>query len=113
MIDIYKDLEETGLKVWKQGTVPDDMPDSYITVWNDDSEDNLNVDNKTKRVEYSFTVIYYTKDWESLYTRFESIISLLKEKGYVIDGQGFDIDSGLDDYDARCVEVSKIENIGG
>ena len=113
MIDIKKDLEETGLMVRKQGSVPANMPDSYITFWGDPSTDNLNVDNKTASVDYPFTVIYYTKDWENLYSRFEEIISLLKSKDYVMDGMGFDIESGLDEYSARCIEVTKIEKIGG
>ena len=113
MIDIKKDLEETGLMVRKQGSVPANMPDSYITFWGDPSTDNLNVDNKTASVDYPFTVIYYTKDWENLYSRFEEIISLLKSKDYVMDGMGFDIASGLDEYSARCIEVTKIEKIGG
>ena len=112
MIDIYKDLNPTGFEVYQQGTVPkQNIPDSYITVWNDSSTDNLNVDNSTKAVEYSFTVIHYTKDLGNLYTQTEAIISLLKAKGYVIDGRGFDIESGVEDYSARCIEVTKIEKI--
>ena len=113
MIDIKKDLEELGLMVRQQGSVPADMPESYITYWNDTSTDNLNVDNKTKQVEYAFTVIYYTKDWETIYSKTEELISLLTSKGYIIDGNGFDIASGIEDYSARCVEVRKIEIIGG
>lgn len=109
MIDIYKDLEETGLKAYQQGSVPSKMPKSYITVWNDSSTDNLNSDNKTNLVEYQFTLIYYTKDWKTIYSVFENVISLLKSKNYVIDGMGFDIDSGVDEYMARCVEVTKLE----
>ena len=110
MIDIKKDLEELGLMVRQQGTVPANMPDSYITYWNTSSLDNLNVDNKVKSVDYEFTVIYYTKDWDNIYSRFEEIISLLKSKDYVMDGEGFDIASGLDDYSARCIEVTKTQN---
>lgn len=115
MIDIKKDLKDMGLMVRQQGNIPPppNMPTSYITFLNTSSLDSLNVDNKTVEVEYEFTVIYYTSEWETLYTKMEEIISLLKTKGYVIDGMGYDIDSGLDDYSARCVEVSKIEKIGG
>lgn len=109
MIDIYKDLEELGLKVWQQGSVPYDMPDSYITIWNDYSADNLNSDNRTNLIEYQFTLIYYTKEWSSIYSVFENIVNLLKSKNYIVDGMGFDIDSGMDDYSARCIEVQKLE----
>lgn len=114
MIDIVKDLNPLGLKVYQQGTVPkQEIPQSYITVWNGSSIDNLNADNTTKYVEYDFTVIYYTTDLGSLYTQTEAIISLLKANGYVIDGHGFDIESGVEEYSARCVEVTKIDKLGG
>lgn len=109
MIDIYKDLEELGLNTYQQGSVPSDMPNSYITIWNDYSVDNLNSDNRTNLIEYQFTVIYYTTEWSTIYSVFENIVSLLKSKNYIVDGMGFDIDSGIDEYMARCIEVRKLE----
>ena len=109
MIDIYTDLEEFGLDVWQQGNVPENMPDSYITIWNDYSVDNLNSDNRTNTIEYQFTVIYYTKDWDNIHSNFEDIVNLLKTKKYIASGMGFDIDSGIDEYMAKCIEVRKLE----
>ena len=109
MIDIYADLDELGINTYQQGSVPYDMSDNYITVWNDSSIDNLNSDNRTNIIEYQFTVIYYTTDWENVYSKFEEIVSLLKSKNYIVNGMGFDIDSGIDEYMARCIEVRKLE----
>lgn len=109
MIDIYADLGELKIKTYQQGSVPSNMPKSYITIWNDYSGDNLNSNNKTNLIEYQFTVIYYTKDWENIYSKFEDIVSLLKSKNYIASGMGFDIDSGVDEYMARCIEVRKLE----
>lgn len=109
MIDIYADLDELGINTYQQGSVPYDMPDKYITIWNDYSVDNLNSDNSTKLIEYQFTIIYYTKDWSSVYSDFENIVHLLKSKNYIASGMGFDIDSGIDEYMARCIEVRKLE----
>ena len=109
MIKIWDDLEETGFDVWEQGSVPSNMPDSYITHWENPSFDSLNADNKTLEIVYPFTVIYYTKDWDNIYTNFENIVSLLKSKDYIASGMGFPIESGLDEYRARCIEVQKIE----
>lgn len=109
MIDIYKDLEELEINTYQQGSVPSDMPDSFITIWNDSSIDNLNSDNATNLIEYQFTVIYYTKEWSSVYSIFENIVDLLKSKKYIASGMGFDIDSGIDEYMARCIEVRKLE----
>lgn len=109
MIDIYADLDELGINTYQQGSVPSDMPKSYITIWNDYSGDNLNSDNGTNLIEYQFTVIYYTKDWKNVYSKFEEIVSLLKSKNYIASGMGFDMDSGVDEYMARCIEVRKLE----
>lgn len=109
MIDIKRDLAELGIKIYQQGSVPKTMPKSYITYWNDYSMDNLNSDNGTDLIEYQFTVIYYTKEWSSVYSIFEKIVSLLKTKGYIASGMGFDMASGMDDYMARCIEVQKLE----
>ena len=114
MIDVSKDLDEIYLEFdidnWEQGSVPkDNMPDSYITFWEEPSFDNLNVDNRTKEIVYPFTIIYYTKEWDTLSDIFENIVSLLKSKNYIVDGMGFPIDSGIDGYKARCIEVQKIE----
>lgn len=109
MIDIYADLEELGINTYQQGSVPSKMPNSYITIWNDNSGDVLNSDNKTNLIEYQFTVIYYTKKWSTIYSIFENIVDLLKSKNYIASGMGFDIDSGVDDYMARCIEVRKLE----
>lgn len=109
MIDIYKDLEELGIKTYQQGSVPSKMPNSYITIWNDYSLDNLNSDNGTNLIEYQFTIIFYTKKIETIYSKFEDIVRLLKSKNYIASGMGFDIDSGIDDYMARCIEVQKLE----
>lgn len=109
MIDIYKDLEELGYKVCQQGNLPKVLPDSYISYWNDYSVDNLISDNGTDLIEYQFTVIYYTKEWSTIYSIFERIVSLLKSKGYIASGMGFDMPSSNDEYMARCIEVQKLE----
>lgn len=109
MIDISEDLEEVGIEYWEQGSVPDNMPDSYITFWENPSFDNLNADNQTLEIVYPFTIIYYTKDWDNIKPVFEQIVSLLKSKKYIASGMGFPIESGVDNYIARCIEVQKIE----
>lgn len=110
MIDISKDLEEIGIDFYEQGSVPKvNMPNSYITFWGNPSFDNLNADNRTKEIVYPFTIIYYTKEWGSMSSVFENIVDLLKSKNYIASGMGFPIESGVDQYIARCIEVQKIE----
>lgn len=113
MIDVSKDLDELnlalGIDYWEQGSVPADMPDSYITFWENPSFDRLNADNQTKEIVYPFTIIYYTKKWDTLGEVFEKIVSLLKSNKYIVSGMGFPIDSGIYEYKARCIEIQKIE----
>lgn len=110
MIEIWKDLDETRFDNWEQGSVPKtNIPDSYITYWENTSFDNLNADNQTKEIAYPFTVIYYTKDWDNIYSDFEEIVSLLKSKNYIASGMGFPLESDNPEYRARGIEVQKIE----
>lgn len=111
MIDIFKDLnEETiGRKVWAQGSAPADLPESFYTVINDGSFDNLNADNKEIEVVWEWSVMFYTKDISILYSGIEEVKSLLKSKGYNVRGSGYDFNGKYNGWEARAIDVKKIE----
>ena len=111
MIDIFKDLNEktVGEKVWSQGTAPAELPESFYTVINDYTGDNLNADNKECEIVWEWTVIFYTKDFSLLYSGIEKVKSLLKSKGYIVRGSGYDFNGKYDSWEARAIDVKKIE----
>lgn len=113
MINIYKDLEELNLPVYQQGTAPPSLPESFYTVWEDFSEDNLNGDNKVYQIRHEWTVIYYTKDYQSIFSGCQNAIDKLKSKGYIISGAGYDFGGNYGEWQARAIDVKKNEKIIG
>lgn len=113
MIDIYSDLAGLKLPVYQQGTAPEKLPKSFYTVWEDYSADNLNGDNRVKEIRHEWTLIYYTKDFATIYSGMQSAIDTLKAKGYIISGAGYDFNGTYGEWNARAVDVKKIEKIGG
>ena len=111
MIDIFKDLNETsiGCKVWAQGGAPQDLPDKFYTVINDYTGDTVNADNKELGIVWEWTIIFYTKDFSLLYSGIEQLKSLLKSKGYIVRGFGYDFNGKYDSWEARAIDVKKIE----
>ena len=111
MIDIFKDLnkETIGRDVWAQGTAPATLPDAFYTVINDGSFDNLNADNKEAEIVWEWSIIFYTKDFSLLYSGIEAVKSLLRSKGYNVRGSGYDFNGKYDSWEARAIDVKKIE----
>lgn len=113
MIDIYSDLAPLGLPVYTQGTAPAALPTSFYTVWEDYSADNLHGDNAVKQIRHEWTLIYYTKQFKTVFTGLQAAINALKAKGYTITGAGYDFNGNYGEWQARAVDVIKIENING
>lgn len=111
MVDIFADLAGVGFPVYQQGTAPKALPETFVTVWNDYSDDILHADNKARQCRHDWTVIFYTKDTTQIYSGLQSVINTLKKSGYSISGQGHDTSGAWEGYDARAVDVSKIENL--
>lgn len=111
MIDIFKDLNKAtiGRDVWAQGSAPAVLPDAFYTVINDGSFDNLNADNKEIEVVWEWSVMFYTKDFSLLYSGIEEVKRLLKSKGYIVRGSGYDFNGKYDGWEARAIDVKKIE----
>ena len=112
MVDIYTDAAAAGFSVYQQGAAPKkDLPASFVTVWNDNSEDILHADNKSVQCRYDWTLTFYTKDKTKIFDGLQSVIDALKLRGYSINGRGYDVAGTWEGYDARAVDVMKIENL--
>lgn len=111
MIDIFKDLNKDtiGRDVWAQGCAPKTLPDEFYTVINDGSFDNLNADNKEIEIVWEWSIVFYTKNFAVLYSGIEEVKSLLKSKGYIVRGAGYDFGGKYDGWEARALDVKKIE----
>lgn len=111
MVDIYTDAAAAGFPVYQQGTAPKDLPASFATVWQDASDDLLHADNKPKQCRHEWTLIFYTKETNIIFDGLKTVINALKKRGYLISGQGYDVSGSFEGYEARAVDVIKIEEL--
>lgn len=81
--------------VFLQGTFAEEeaYPESFITIWTDDTDDNSHYDNDVHSIDWYFTVIFYSSDPSQIGTIPGQITAALKEKGFIPQGKGFDIPS--------------------
>lgn len=111
MINIYEDLASLGLPVYQQGSAPKTLPESFYTVWNDDTSDIVAADNDGRLMVYEWTLIFYTKDYNTIYSGIAQAKAALKAKGYIISGNGYDFGGAYEEWQARGLDVKKIEKI--
>lgn len=111
MVDIYADLINDGFVAFHQGTAPEELPAEFVTFFEDPSDDILHADNKPVQCRHEWTIIYYTKDITRIYSGLQAVINALKKRKYLINGQGYDVAGSWEGYDARAVDVVKIEDL--
>lgn len=109
MINIFDDLQELNIPVYEEGNAPEELPDEYLTVSEDYTSDNLAADNEPKEILYEFTIKYYTKDANTIYTGLLGAMSLLKSKGYITTGVGYYNTTYKNTWFSRQADIKKIE----
>lgn len=112
MIRIDIDLSEINIPVYAEGDAPETLPDEYFTFNEDYSSDGVCADNEPKTYVYEFTLKYYTKNAETLYSRLLEAIQILKRKKYIITGVGYansTYQSGQTKWFSRMVDIKAIE----
>lgn len=106
---IILDANGEIIPVYIEGSAPPKLPNEYFTVSEDDTTDNLNADNKPLEHLYEFTLKWYTKDEKRLYSGLIEAITLLKGKGYIIEGIGKKNQTYQNTWLSRMVDVEKID----
>lgn len=86
-------LEALGYPVYRQGSVTQEYPDSFFTFWNTDSPDHAHYDNQTYGTAWAFMVNFYSIDPDLTYSVLELARTSLKAAGWIVDGQGYDVNS--------------------
>lgn len=116
MVRLDEDLIILGangkkIPVYIEGDAPADekLPSEFFTVSEDDTSDNLNADNKALEHLYEFTLKWYTMDSARVYSGLQEAITLLKGKGYLIEGVGYHNPTYNDRWFSRAVDVEKID----
>lgn len=97
-----------GNKVYRQGSFSenDEYPNLFITFWENESSDKGHYDNtKVVGYEHNFDINVYGSDVDEVYTTMESVITELKNNGFIVDGKGFDIPSDEPNFIGRHIET--------
>lgn len=109
MVKIFEDLAELNIPVYAEGDAPANLPDEYFTYNEDYSDGNLFADNQEKEIKHEFTLKYYTKNAETLYSGLIAAMQLLKSKGYITSGIGYANETYRDTWFSRRADINKIE----
>lgn len=108
-------LDENGeiIAVYIEGDAPPpaELPEEYFTISEDYTSNAVSADNKAQEHLYEFTLKWYTKDATRLYTGLQEAITLLKSKGYDIEGVGYHNGTYEGTWLSRMVDVEKIDNL--
>lgn len=108
MEDLFFDvLKETGYPYRLQGSLgaEEEYPDHFFTFWNNNSSDGGHYDNKASSVIYDWDLNFYSVDQEKVYTVLRETIEKLREKGFIISGDGYSVASDEPTHDGRGVNV--------
>lgn len=109
MIRIYEDLADLKIPVYAEGDAPENLPDEYFTFYEDSTFGNLYADNNEREIRYEFTLKYYTKNAETLYSGLIAALELLKSKNYIVSGVGYANETYRDTWFSRRADIKKIE----
>ena len=97
------------IPVYIEGDAPDDLPDEYFTVSEDNTGNAVSADNKAQEHLYEFTLKWYTKNPERIYSGLIKAIDQLKSKGYDAEGIGYHNGTYQNTWYSRAVDVEKID----
>lgn len=95
--------------VYLQGSLTGSYPDSFFTIWNDDTNDGAHYDNNAITCIWDFTVYFYSVDPIKVNTVLDEIKRLLRSNGWIVGGKGRDVPTDEPSHTGRSLEVKFIE----
>lgn len=104
-------LETFGYPVRLQGSFgeKETYPDSFFTVWNNDTYDGNHYDNAAISYIWNFDVNFYSTNPALVNSILIDAKALLKNNGFIIGGKGYDVGSDEPTHTGRGMNVLKIE----
>jgi hypothetical protein len=97
-------LTPLGYPIYLQGSAPPEVPDTFFTFWNDDTDSTAFYDDKPRNEVSEFTVYVYAKDPQLVMDTPKAANALLEDAGFVIARRGYDVMSGIENYTGRALE---------
>lgn len=106
MIDaLITALEALGYPVYRQGSVSEAYPDTFITIWGGEDEHSA-YDNETQIVMHEYSINVYSTTPSTAYSLLESARSALKNAGWTATSRGYDVSSGVETHIGRSFDVA-------
>lgn len=85
-------LETFDVPICRQGSLGDDpYPPKFFTFWNNTTNDGSHYDNQAVSIIGNYDVNYYSIDPADTYKTLRDAIVLLKEAGFIVSGDGYDV----------------------
>lgn len=111
--EIISVLESLNYPVFQQGTMNQEKgyPDSYFTFKNINTTGDGFYNNKEYKTIWLFIVAFYSNNPNLVNTELLKAKSKLKEKGFIVSGKGYDVESDEPTQTGRGIAVKKIENL--
>lgn len=105
-------LESFGFPVKLQGSLLENepYPDHFFTFWNNTSYSDGYYDNDETQIIYDYDVNFYSVNPEWVYSKLREAKKLLKQKGFIVSGDGYSVMSDEKTHDGRGINVKYLYN---
>lgn len=103
--------DEFKLPVFLQGTMNPAAayPESFFTIWNDDTNGAAYYDNDARAFVWDFTIALYSSDPAAPNTILPQLRTLLRANGWTVRGVGYDVASDEPTHTGRAINAAFIE----
>lgn len=104
-------LTSIGYPVYLQGslTQADKYPDSFFTIWNNDTADQNHYDNDAVAYVWDFDINFYSCDPTLVNTVLLQAKQLLRANGWIVGGRGRDVPSDEPSHTGRALTALYLE----
>jgi hypothetical protein len=102
-------LAALGYPVYRQGSLTEAYPATFITFWNPGTEGTAYYDNSAGAVIWDFIVSLYSTDPALVEAKLAEAADKLREAGFIASGKGFDVASDEVTHTGRAIDIQFIE----
>ena len=112
MVDLLiKNLKKIGYPVFLQGSLLADepYPESFFTFWNSSTDSQGFYDNNESAIKWIYTIAFYSTDPLVVNSVLLMVKQILKKKGFIVNGSGFDLLSDEKTHTGRGLIVQYLQ----
>lgn len=108
---LIQTLQPLGYPIFLQGSLSDNdvYPESFFTFWNNAVDGDAFYNNVENEYIWDFDLNFYSSDPQLVNTKLLEAKELLKDKGFIATGKGYDVASDEITHTGRGIHIYKIE----